>query len=403
LWNNTKEENNMCNNPITVKVFGYYLGQLRKKLLSDESASFLSDSFVLMLLERDLLNSKTSSYSTINALFRDEEKPIEQVAEELHSELLKLYMDYPDNENKENAIGELHLALRIKNLLRLIKYSCTIINEAGKKKSVFQLLDALDVIKADNSLNPANWVYIDFDKFVLKVLFCTSTDNCLDFICPITNYRLTEVFSINSGFRKAPLLILSELNYLSSIRNLINKRIKEAGIDELSSASRSLASILYHGRYITNFETTCTSTFKELQKRIRNYMTQHKYDDYEVVITAEYVPMRCYGVAVCFKLFVFEKVEDVGYVLQSFISGSMEDTVSVNIFYTKAISWFFISDILHTCLDFFKLGAKEETLEKPDSFAPRGEKIYYTVKMLEEAFDPDEVPPVVPNVIVYPQ
>jgi hypothetical protein len=353
-----------------------------------EIARALSEPLILFLLERDIIQRFV--------YFSDEDTPIDAVANALYSELLQIYQDYPNNTNKELAFCEVKIAFYIKSVLRLIKYSCTVIDERLMKESAFQKRRIIDLIQTDDHLNPHNWKYLSDEQFTLKVIHETSEDNVINWLCPISNYRFTDVFNMHNLFLNTPLLILSDLNFSSSIHNLVSKYIENTPSNPFDSSSAKYYDVLYIGHMEDSFPVTHTKRFDELYNAIKRMCKFQKLKDYEIVISVEYVPMRAYVISVCFKAYIFIKEENVGYILHSFICGSMTDKVLTNIFYTKAVQWFVIDDILSQSFSFFNdLSSSSHDVSD--------EKVVKVLDTLIQCWADDELSPTVPELIIYPE
>ena len=393
----------MSNNPITVRTFMFYVNHLRQVLKQEDDTNYLSNPFILMILDEKILNGKSS---LISSYFENSEEPIKSVALALYWDLLQIYKDYPNNIDRTSAISEIELASMIKNVLRLIKYTCTIIDETTKKKSAFQHHSIIDVIQTDDLLRPNNWTFITYDQLMIKCVATFREDYMIAPICPITNYRLTDVFDIQRGFPKTPLFILNDTNYISSIKNLITKYMLDDESNPFRFHRGSHAETLYIGSFENEFPLTCTRSFEKLSKSIKDVLQLYLPNKYEIVLAVEYVPMKAYGVSVCFKLFIFEYVKDVGYVLNCYITGKITNTVSMDFFYTIRIPWILIEDILTVCSDFFKENTDSEEKHQAEDIHPLQSpnlKLYKLMEKMVDTFEIEEdIAPSIPELIIYP-
>ena len=390
-------------NPITAKAFKLYISNLRTKLQNHESAMVLAEPIMLMILDNGFLCNKGLVHSDVNSFFNDDEKTISAIAIELYRELMKIYIDYPKNVIRTLAISEISLATKIKNTLRIIKYSCTIIDDNFSSTSIFQNRAVLDAMQSDIELNPSNWKYLTYEQFTIKFSFSLRKDNIVEWISPISNYRITDLFNSYKSFPKHPLVVLNDQNYTRSIDNLVAKYIVKDTSTHDWQLTKPTAETLYIGHLESNYEASYTRYLKALYSSIKEVISKKFNDQFEIVLAIEYVPKNASIVAIFFKLYLFKYTKNIGYVLHSFITASLTNQYSTQVFFTKSISTELIRDVLQKCLDFFRDESNEIKRENDTNSKSHIVQTYSLLFHLLTTFDFESNKPSIPNLIIYPQ
>ncbi len=400
----------MCE--ITSSLFCVYLRHLRRYIRENARFDIITDSNILDFMDDDFNNS------FIKMFFNEGDKTIEKVASELYEEYEKAKSNYETPRNIFGmAVGYYREISAIKNMLRLIKYSCTILEESQKSQAIFFCASVYPVFKNDNSINPTNWVYISAKQFEAKLTCTFYTDMCLKPLCPVTNYRCKDIFEIFNSAKDRPLLVLDEASYQKSIFTLINKHIKcEDSKDSLHLYRRGNSRSLYLDISDNSFDKPYSKSLEGLYNKLKELFENNRklFNGCSMVLAIEYFPSKAYGVVIIFKIFIFQKVKDVGYVLNCCLMNKISDDLLKSVFYTKMISKEIIQGILDICYEYFKNVLNQEALDKicddkeldfingVKSTNSVANKEYRLVQSLRDSFKKGDYKPQVPNFIIYP-
>ena len=388
----------MAMKPITVGLFKVYLHHLKQDLLHDRNAELLSEPLIYCLIHETL----TDTY----AIFHNIDTNIRDVANTLYSAYDAMCFEYPDKEYIKHDADDIHLLMEIRVVLKVIKYSCTIFVETDKDKSIFHTRHPWDMFMSDDDINPSDWVYLDYDQFTTKLLYSVGKNNIIARICPVTNYRLTNVFDIHNGFKGSPLFIINEASYKLSIKNMISKYIlKNASeLDKLPVGVQ--ADCFYIGKLAEKFSKTCSDSLVELSQAFNNCLVKEDLE-HELVFTLEYIPMRECGVSVTMKIFIFSKEKDLGYVLNSFIYGHVNSKFSFDYLGINARQEFLEEDLLHEIANFFttnliEAGEDDEDFSKLDVRDSSLKKAWKLAKNMVSKYMVEKPKPCIPDFIIYP-
>ena len=260
--------------PITVGLFKVYLHHLKQDLLHDRNAELLSEPLIYCLIHETL----TDTY----AIFHNKDTNIRDVANTLYSAYDAMCFEYPDKEYIKHDADDIHLLMEFRVILKVIKYSCTIFVETDKDKSIFHTRHPFDMLMSDDDINPSDWVYLDYDQFTTKLLYSVGNDNIIARICPVTNYRLTDIFNIHNGFKGNPLFIVDEKSYELSIENMISRYILKDKNKIASFPKGSSADCFYVGKFANKFPKTWSDSLVELSQAFKNCLVKD-YSNYEII------------------------------------------------------------------------------------------------------------------------
>ena len=370
--------------PITVSSFNFYVRHLKQDLKAENDLKILVEPFFQCLLNE--------SITEISAFFNDKNKSIEEVAH-----LIYKVLKCSEDNSKDNTCS-IEFLVQIKTILRLIKYSCTIFEET--KHSRFYDNTTFELMVLDNQLDPTEWVFISNSQFMVKVLYSIGNNNIIARICPITDYKLGNVFDVHSGRFGNPLLILDDDSFGRSIDKLVNKYALKNDDENNKFPRRVYTDCLYIGSLEHNFAKTYTNSFKPLYDSLKDVFTKH-YKEYEAIVTSEYVFNR-YGISTCVKIFIFKKERDIGYVLHSFITGKKTDKYKFDISFINAMPKDLINDVLNTMYDESKKGNKTEESNSSELREIFQGKMYKIVENLKTRFNTEAYNAIVPNFVIFP-
>ncbi len=295
--------------------------------------------------------------------------------------------------------------------LKFIKYGCTIIPEIGDKQSIFSKTSVLEIIKLDTDFNPVNWRFISRKQFEYKIVFSFKLDYFRG-VCPVTGLRVRNIFNLRRQEKYTPLFILDERSFEASIDNLINNFVKPSSKKDqgLLRFSRTYAHCAYVGSLADKYDVTYTDRFKGVYDSLKKLFEDKKedYKDYEVIFAFEYHPSRAYAVVIEAKLFVFQKVEGVGYVLQELVTGEITNNLSNSVFFSKMIKKEKVVELINCLKEFFKARLSLEELEevkasKPICYESEEKKEYRLIRNMANSVASSKTEAQKVDFIIFPQ
>ena len=328
---------------ITSTLFGVYLRHLREYVKEKLSFEKITDANMLAFIDDEF-------FSDILAEFLgNENAPIKEVADKLYSEYDSQRCLYNGDKKEQVSLSSLRRLSVIKSILRIIKYSCTIIIESSRGASKLSDYSAFKIMLGDNNLNPQKWVYINEEQFRIRMLWTFYGQNSLRPICPITDFRANDIHDLFGRTKKAPLLVLSNTNYDASIESFVNKYIKRQDKGTVHAFGKTHVM----GLFIDNNNESGSVYDKRLENlyhELKEAMAQ--CDDFKnssVIFAIEFHPNKAYGVIIVLNMYIFRLEENIGYVLHAFANCKITNRIVSRVFYTKMIKKSIISRIIETC------------------------------------------------------
>ena len=396
-----KGEEKMSTDMITGKSLILFLRKVRDVWKKTGNFELMSDAHFIHFLNDTLFTIFCDDFISNN------DAPINEICTRLYEQYLTEKRRATINVYNHTALADYFKACMIKTCLRIIKYNLVIFDESSKKKSAFFDTSAFDLMRIDEDIDPQNWTYITLSQLEKKTLF-TTTISLLEYPCPITNFRAQAPhLYYNSEFK--PLLILKPESYIASINNFIYKYVSKCQTEATTFFDgREKADYMYIGEYMTDFPSTVTPRFKSLfESFCKAREIQSKlYSGYEIIYSMEFYPTRAYGLVIENKIYIFEKVEGIGYALVGFFRGTIDKGLKHDAFYTGTVSDRFISDVLARAHGFFNSLLTIDDLNKilkTETSAAEGQKekeyrlaehmLHYVLK---------ETEPTTPKFIIYP-
>ena len=366
---------------VTIKSFHYYLECLQRAWGNDRNPDVLAEPFVY-----EAIRQTFSNYSIFS---EKADYPVSELANYFYECLTHYKEQFP----KYYTFGlDVFNMMQFKIALRLIKYSCTIIDESAEKESIFARQDAFKLMMVDDDLNPEGWKYITDAQFRAKIRYSTGEVPVIARVCPITSVKPGCFLNFDNSPMNLPYLIISEDEYKTQIRKLFEKclRVKKG-------LRFRAARCLYCGEL--DFEPAYTYPFSEIYGDITELKNKYSNDpkaDYEIVITLDTMPSKACGNITKFKVFFFKKLEGLGYMLHCVIYGSSEEKYLVQALYTNAISKDFIADVIYAINSFYWIvqGNPNRTVVDCD--------MYNITTFLYAQIQEGMIKPIVPSYIIAP-
>ena len=391
----------MSTDMITGKTLILFLRKVRDSWKKTGSFELMTDAHFIHFLNDTLFTNFCDEFIT------NYDAPINEICTSLYEQYVTERRRATINVYNHKALVDYFKACMIKTCLRIIKYNLVIIDEKAKKESAFFDKSALDLMRIDEDIDPKNWNYISLSQLSKKNLY-TTTIQTLEYPCPITNFR-AQVPHLYYGSSYQPLLILKPESYIASINNFVYKHISKCQTDTTSFFyAKPKANCMYVGEYMHDFISTATPHFQRLFKSFckAREVQSELYDGYEIIYSMEYYSTRAYGLTVENKIYIFKKIEDVGFALVGFLRGTLDNAIKHQVFYTNTVSDHLISDILARAHAFFgsflTIDDLKQILSK-DSNAEEGkkEKEYRIAEhILHYVLNKTE--PTTPSFIIYP-
>ncbi len=384
--------------------FSVYFRHFKASIKHSANFEILSDANFINLLSDDLYEKYLAKF------FSQKDKPINEVVNTMYNEYLSAkhgIILFKDEDNTDRIIYANLLFMMIK----IIKYSCTIIQEYGKYETVFSTYSIIKVIRNDFLLNVKEWKYITNEQLKMRIIYSFMVKS-ISFICPITNYRPSSLISYLDNCNNMPLVVLDDKSFELSVCNMFKKYVLKEGEKKSFKNDIRKANCVYYGALNDFFiheqqMPIYTSQFEDVFNAIDTLNTEKisKYRNYEIVFTIESVTSKLYSSIVCFKLYIFERVTNLGYVLQAYIRSIFTDNITSKVYFTKMINQNTIIDYLNAINDVFNsrlpMNHVNEVIGK-NSIVNEIKKEYRLSSSILDEFAKNYYSPQVPEFIIYP-
>ncbi len=384
---------------ITAKTLKPFFGKLREYLKRNATFEVLTDANMINFLNDELYNTYRDEF------FGPENETIDVIC-------ASLFQAYCDEKRRvdiymygRRPIANTARASMIKMLLKMIKYSMVIIDESNDKQTLFYYMDTYAVLKNDDEICPENWEFLTLSQLYAKIYFSFAVSSIEPF-CPVTNFRvkMNELY-YNDG--RMPLIVLTPESYKSSIENFVTKYIQGVSEKEGSRITdNSSANCFYIGDFC-NEHVKYTPYFEELYMsfcKARNRM-DHLYDGYEIIYTMESYNTKAKDIIIENKVYIFKRIEKVGYALVALFRGRIDKNLHHDAFYLNVVPQAIINDVLSRCDAFynakFTIAELQKLVkEKTSPTEPKELKEYRLVfRMLHRAMTEDT--PQIPKFVIF--
>jgi hypothetical protein len=336
--------------------------------------------------------------TSLNVFTEKRGAPIKEVAYYLYNMLHMYFEDWADGKRFGNDIVN---TMQVKTILKLIKYSCTILDEKNKEESAFSKYSVLDLLCIEEDLNPHRWIFITEAQFLAKMRYSVGQDQYLARICPITNYRLLSVFELFSTFKGIPFYILSEESYKLSVKRMLDKCLSK---NECTSSIKGTSDCLYIGSLEGLFEKTSTISLSRIQERLAKMLQDFKNNyhykayDYDIIVTIETAPRKSCAYAASIKVLFFRRIEGIGYMLEGLVEGFNAIKATSRVLYTPAMP----QDLIEEAVNIIDAEVQFRDRDQ-DVVMFYGYKCHMILDEVYQMLESNEVYPKMPDFIIIPQ